>query len=81
MFEKPVISLGIDASGFIPLIEIFQFDAKDCGLEGIDPAVDADNLVIILRLHAVNAKDAKSGGELVIVCGHQTAVAGSAKVL
>ena len=38
---------------FVPLIEMRQLDIEDRGLHRIQPAVDADHIMIISALHAM----------------------------
>lgn len=78
--KEGVIAGGICDSPVDPLIEVFEFDAEDGGLECIEARVDADDLVVVLGLHAVDAEDAKFRSQGVVFGRHQTAVAGASEV-
>ena len=58
-----------------------QLDAEEGGLEGVEAAVVARDLVDVFEVGAVVAQPAQARGELGIVGGDGTAVAEGAEVL
>src|SRR5262245_9262185 len=54
--EKIVVARRILPSLLTPLVQIFKLDPQDSCLESIRTAIDADHPVIVLRLHAMDAK-------------------------
>ena len=68
--EEGLVALGGLAAAGRPGVEVPELDAEDGGLEGVEPGVDADLVVVILRLHAVDPEPgelpARAGSSVVI---------------
>lgn len=79
--EEPLIPRGIGAAGLGPLLQIFELDAEDDGLEGIDAAVDADDVMVVTGLHAVDAEDAQFVGQGIVIGGHHAGVSRATEIL
>ena len=58
-----------------------ELDAQDGGLEGVEPGVEADFLVVVLGFHAVDAQAFQDMGQGLVGGGHHAAVAEAAQVL
>ena len=56
--EELVVAGGVVAALLVPLGEVAEFDFEDGGLDGVEPGVPADLVVIVAAAHAVGAKDA-----------------------
>ena len=58
-----------------------ELHAEDSGLEGVESGVDPNLVMVILRLHPVDAQPGERPAEVGVIGGHQAAVAESAQVL
>ena len=71
IFEELVIEGGVAAAAFGPGCQMRQFDRDDGGLEGVDAGVEADFLVVILNLTAMNPQALEAFVQLRIVGRYQ----------
>jgi hypothetical protein len=79
--QQERISLRPLAPRLRPIVEVRQFDAQDRCLQGIEPTVDADLLMMIFGCAAMHAQAAQARGERVVVRGEHPAVARAAEIL
>ncbi len=75
LLDQHVISLGDGLAGENPALDVGQLDAEHGRLQGVEPGVPADVLVMIARLHAVNTEAAQARRPLWIVGRHHAGVA------
>ena len=68
--EEGVVSCGGLAARRVQVVEVAELDAEHGGLEGVEPGVEADLVVVILRLHAVDAQPGQLSAEDGVVGRH-----------
>ena len=82
VFREQVSVAGrVGLSGRRPGVEVRQLDPQDRRLDRVEPAVDADQLVVVPRLHAVDAEQLERFGDVVAGRRQEAAVADPAEVL
>src|SRR5207253_11388946 len=79
--EQDVVTSGGFPALARPGVEMPDLDAQDGGLDGIEPRVEADLVVVVLGLHAVDAGSGQLATEHRVVGRHESAVAETAQVL
>src|SRR5215472_874744 len=79
--EEPAIMLRVAAPSLGPGREARQLDSQNRGLKGIQAAVDAEHLVLILGWSSVNAERFEPACEVGAICRDESAISGSAQVL
>ncbi len=68
--EQIPVTIGSLSAPIGPCVEVPELDAEHRGLERVEPRVEADLVVMVLGLHAVNpqpASDRPSTGSLVVI--------------
>ena len=78
--EQRVIALGVGLALAGPVVQMRQLDVEHGGLDRIEAAVQADDLVIVARLHAVRAQQFQLGGQIVAIGRQQSAVSHAAEI-
>jgi len=79
--DQAIIALGGLLTLRRPLIQVGQLHAQHGGLQGVDPGIPAQILVVILRLHAVDAQAFHVLRPVRVVGDHHAGIAVSAEVL
>ena len=82
VFSKELhVAAGICLTVGGPLIEVRQLHSQHRRLDRVEPTVDADQIVVIPRLHAVDPQQFELGGDVVAGGGEEAAVTGSTEIL
>ena len=81
VFEELLVACCGFAALVRPRFEVAQLDAKHGGLQGIEPRVEADFVMVVLGLHSVDAQPRQRTAELGVVRDHHSAVAEASQVL
>ena len=79
--ERGVVEVGVARARAVIFRQVRELQVQQRGLEGIHAEVGADLAVVVFRLHAVDAQDARAFGERVVLRGDQAGVAHAAEVL
>ena len=64
-----------------PGLEIAELDAKDGGLDGIESRVEADLVVMVLGLHAMDPQPSQGSAQEWVIGRHHPTIAEAAQVL
>ena len=79
--EELLVAGGVDLSRGGPGIKMRQLHAEHRGLQRVEATVDAHNLMVVARLHAVHAEELETGRDVVAGGRKKPAVADAAEVL
>ena len=83
--DDPVEQLGVPRSGFaagrIPVVDVTEEDAEECGLHRVEARVVADVHELLLRARPVEPEHAQTVREVGVVDGDEPAVAEREQVL
>src|SRR5690606_32785592 len=79
--EQLAVAPGRGSASLVPGVDVRQLHAQEGRLQGVEAAVVAEHLVVVLALAAVGAEHAGLLGDVVVVGGDEAAVAEGAEVL
>src|SRR5271157_4111539 len=81
LFKELAVALGAVLAAGSPGIEVGEFHTQHGGLQGVQPAIGAEDVVVVLFLAAVAAKHEEALGPGRVVGGNQATVACTSQVL
>jgi hypothetical protein len=79
--QDGVVLEGVAVARFVPVVDMVELDLEDGGLDAVEAAVDALDLVDVLLQGAVVGEEAGPAGEVLVVADDGPAVAVGAEVL
>ena len=79
--ELRFVARGVLRAGRGPAVEMRQLHAQHGGLQRVEPAVDADEVMVVPRLLPVVAQHPQLRGQLAVVGRDHAAVAEAAEIL
>ena len=79
--QEGVVLQGVAVPGLVPVVDVAELGLEHDGLDGVEPAVDALDLVDVLLERAVAGEQAGVPGEFVVVGDDRPAVPVGAEVL
>src|SRR5439155_7335253 len=81
LIDQGVVAAGHRLALFNPALDVWQLDAQDSCLQGIQTRVPAKILVMVLDFHAMNAKRGQTRGPIWVIGNNHAGVAVGAEVL
>ena len=80
LFEEPAVAIRAILAACSPGIQARKLYSQDSGLQGVQTAIAAEDIVVVLLLAAVHAKHLEALRHSRVVGGHQATVARAAQV-